>query len=396
MTWLARGIGTPIERLIEWVVRRMVARRPRIGKALAMVPAQNSPLEELSVGLTVGVAVEGWAEPAGDHSDPAGVHSDPQSDRNEHDFEADVRYFEYSRAANPVGAGTIPPVPLERIDASAYRDAPTGAVPFDLSGAMGITSGPATSPALLASFVRIRPGERLATAPVATSELYYVMAGRGRTDVDARTISWAAGDFIVLPAGANATHRAGLADADDATLYWVHDEPLMRYLGVKPVSARFRPTRFPAARTEAELAAVVASPHATDRNRLAVLLNTEPFPQTQTITHVLWAMFGLLPEGAVQRPHRHQSVALDLVARCEPGCFTLAGRTIDERGDIVDPVRVDWEQGGAFVTPPGLWHAHVNESGAPATIIPIQDAGLHTYLRSLDIRFTPPACRGAR
>jgi len=36
----------------------------------------------------------------------------------------------------------------------------------------------------------------------------------------------------------------------------------------------------------------------------------------------------------------------------------------------------------------GLWHAHFNESGAPAHLIPIQDAGLQTYLRSLDIRFS--------
>jgi gentisate 1,2-dioxygenase len=59
-----------------------------------------------------------------------------------------------------------------------------------------------------------------------------------------------------------------------------------------------------------------------------------------------------------------------------------------ERGDIVNPTRVDWEAGGAFVTPPGLWRAHFNESGAPALLIPIQDAGLQTLLRSLDIRFS--------
>jgi hypothetical protein len=29
----------------------------------------------------------------------------------------------------------------------------------------------------------------------------------------------------------------------------------------------------------------------------------------------------------------------------------------------------------------------VNESGAAAWLLPIQDAGLQTYLRSLDIRF---------
>jgi len=364
-----------------------------------MSPAQDSPLHDLSVALPVGVAVEGWAEVGafdlGVGSADADVVSGDRTDVPAGGIEADARYFEYSRAANPVGAGTIPAIPLARIEARSYRDAPTGAIPFDLSHSLGISSGPATSPALLASFVRIRPGERFATAPVATSELYYVLAGQGRTELADVTIAWAKGDFIVLPAGAAANHQAGPNPSDDVTLYWVHDEPLMRYLGVKPVAPRFRPTRFPAARTQAELDAVVASPHSTDRNRLAVLLNTRPFPQTQTVTHVLWAMYGLLPEGAVQRPHRHQSVALDLVGRCAPGCFTLVGRTIDERGHIVDPTRVDWEEGGAFVTPPGLWHAHVNESGAPAIIIPIQDAGLHTYLRSLDIRFAPPASRAA-
>jgi hypothetical protein len=37
-----------------------------------------------------------------------------------------------------------------------------------------------------------------------------------------------------------------------------------------------------------------------------------------------------------------------------------------------------------------MWHAHYNESDQDAWIIPIQDAGLQTYLRSLDIRFAPP------
>jgi len=52
---------------------------------------------------------------------------------------------------------------------------------------------------------------------------------------------------------------------------------------------------------------------------------------------------------------------------------------------------VDWAPGAAFTTPPGMWHAHYNESDQDAWIIPVQDAGLQTYLRSLDIRFAPPA-----
>jgi hypothetical protein len=35
-----------------------------------------------------------------------------------------------------------------------------------------------------------------------------------------------------------------------------------------------------------------------------------------------------------------------------------------------------------------MWHVHYNDSGAPAHLIPVQDAGLQTYLRSPDIRFT--------
>lgn len=303
------------------------------------------------------------------------------------DWSGDARYFEYSRAANPVGSGHIPKIPMERFPADRHRSVSTGIIPFDLSPQMGITSGPATSPALLASFIRIAPGGTVETAPVATSELYRVISGEGTSMVNGRELSWAAGDFFVLPANCTSAHTA----TTDTTMYWVTDEPLLRYLGVAPTHARFEPTRFSAERVQAELDAVENSPHSTDRNRLSILLNTTPADLTQTVTHVLWAMYGLLPIDAVQRPHRHQSVALDLVGDCEPGCYTLVGRSIDANGDIIDPTRVDWEPNSAFVTPPGLWHAHFNESGARAHIIPIQDAGLHTYLRSLDIRFAPPA-----
>ncbi len=303
------------------------------------------------------------------------------------DWTGDARYFEYSRAANPVGSGHIPKLPLAYFAAANHRSVTTGVIPFDVSEQLGITNGPATSPALLASFIRIAPGDSIETAPVATSELYRVIAGEGITIIDGRKLHWAAGDFFVLPAGLPATHRAN----SDTTMYWVTDEPLLRHLGVAPTEQKFNITHFPAARVDAELAAIESSPHATDRNRLAVLLNTAPNDLTQTVTNVLWAMYGLLPVDAVQRPHRHQSVALDLVGDCEPGCFTLVGRSIDAEGEIIDPIRIDWEPDAAFITPPGLWHAHHNESGAPAHIIPIQDAGLHTYLRSLDIRFAPPA-----
>jgi gentisate 1,2-dioxygenase len=65
----------------------------------------------------------------------------------------------------------------------------------------------------------------------------------------------------------------------------------------------------------------------------------------------------------------------------------LLGPELLADGAIKDPVRVDWVKGAAFVTPPGYWHEHVNASSAEAFVLPIQDAGLHTYLRTLDIQF---------
>ena len=53
----------------------------------------------------------------------------------------------------------------------------------------------------------------------------------------------------------------------------------------------------------------------------------------------------------------------------------------------MEPVRAEWETGGVFVTPPGWWHSHHNTGRSVAWVLPIQDAGLYTHQRTLDIRF---------
>ena len=132
---------------------------------------------------------------------------------------------------------------------------------------------------------------------------------------------------------------------------------------------------------------LAAQPGSEKRNRISLLLANRDLLSTRTVTHVLWAMYGIVPAGATQAPHRHQSVALDLIIDCRPGVYTRVGTELNADGSIRNPKRIDWQAGGAFITPPGHWHSHVNESGEPAYLLPIQDAGLQTYLRSLDIRF---------
>jgi gentisate 1,2-dioxygenase len=313
------------------------------------------------------------------------------------DWTGDAVFYEYSSAVDPLRVGAISPVPVHRFPAALHEGGPSRIVPLDLSDRLGIPS-PATSPGLLASFVIIRPGESLRTEADATSELYYCLRGRGHCEIErsggavgdpATRLAWAEGDFWTLPAGCTTVHAADPADPAGALLYRVTDAPLLRYLGVIPGEERFSPTRFDGVEARARLAEVERDPEASRRSRVSVLLGNAATPQTLTVTHTLWAMLGVLPSGRTQRPHRHQSVAVDLILECDPGCYSLIGSRLDGDGAIVDPQRVDWEPAGAFVTPPGQWHSHHNESGRPAYLVPVQDAGLHSYLRSLDIRFAP-------
>ena len=252
---------------------------------------------------------------------------------------SDAQYFEYTKAANPIGAGLITKVPVAAFPGRLHEHngaSPSRVVPFDLSGDLGI-EGPATSPSLCANFVCVRPGKALETNAVATSEVYYVIRGRGRTVFDGEEIDWEEGDFFTLPAGGAAEHHA----AEDAAFYWVHDAPLLRYLGVTPGARRFEPTLYQHEDALAALEEVERDPHAAARSRVSVLLANRRFEQTRTITHVLWTMFGVLPAGTVQLPHRHESVALDYIINCEPGCYTLLGRTGPGRarsaGDVIAP-----------------------------------------------------------
>lgn len=45
---------------------------------------------------------------------------------------------------------------------------------------------------------------------------------------------------------------------------------------------------------------------------------------------------------------------------------------------------------GAFITPPGWWHSHHNETDEDAIVLLIQDTGLQTDLRTLFIKFLGP------
>ena len=114
-----------------------------------------------------------------------------------------------------------------------------------------------------------------------------VIRGKGRTEFDGESIPWTPHDLFTLPVGA-AMHTAD----SDAALYWVHDQPLLTYLGVRADAPRFEPTLYKHEDEDRELKKIQSDPCAGSRSRVSVLLANKNFKQTETITHVLWAMYG--------------------------------------------------------------------------------------------------------
>mmetsp|Transcript_25207 Transcript_25207/g.34673 ORF Transcript_25207/g.34673 Transcript_25207/m.34673 type:complete len:344 (-) Transcript_25207:248-1279(-) len=298
-------------------------------------------------------------------------------------FEEDSRIYEYTSAANPY----LPMVPVRVHASSLHESGATRIIPFDLSGEMGLVYA-ASSPNLMASFIRICANERIHSDASATSQAFYIIRGAGKSASEHGEIEWSEGDLFVLPACENSVEHISTADS---AIYWVHDQPLLQFLGVKPCVKKFNITLFRKEKMLAEVERIKHQPGAEHRNRMGILLgNKITEDTTKTLTHTLWSLLNVLPAGDAQRPHRHNSVALDLCVSAEPGdgVYTLMGPELDEEGWVKNPVKCIWRTGTVFSTPPGWWHSHHNTTNVPAWVLPMQDAGLYTYQRTLDIRFS--------
>lgn len=291
-------------------------------------------------------------------------------------------FYEYVSSVNP----HLPAVPCLLYPSELHQQGPTRIIPFDLSQQLGNQS-PATSPNVSASYVRICSGETISTEANATAQLFYVIRGAGSTETEYGLLSWSEGDVFTLPSTSIVTHKT----TADSALYWVNDSPLLTYLGAKSVNPKFKPALYTRSKIMAELEKVDQQPEARQRNRDAIILGNPDIEQVKSMTHTLWSAVVFVAPGEVQKPHRHNSVAVDIVIASGPGCYTLLGERVDENGEIINPQRVDWETGAAFVTPPALWHGHFNESDAPAIVMAAQEAGFYEYMRTLDIQFSHPS-----
>lgn len=286
--------------------------------------------------------------------------------------------WEYGAAASPSISG----VPIRAFLAELHETGPTGVIELDLSDVLGTTTV-ATTPSLLANYVHIKPHENLRLAVRSSSEVFFVMRGAGRTETSEGTLEWKAGDAFSLPTNDGVTHFAN----EDSALYWVHDGPLLKYLGADASLPQFQPAYYSKEYLDGEIAKIREAGIRENRNRNGIILGNPASEQTKTMTHTMWSLYNVLPKQSVQKPHRHNSVAVDLAVSAGPNTYTMIGEKIDAEGNIIDPIRAEWKPNSVFVTPPGWWHSHHNESDEDAYVFPVQDAGLQTYLRTLDIQF---------
>jgi gentisate 1,2-dioxygenase len=270
-----------------------------------------------------------------------------------------------------------PPVPPHVFRAERDRaldpGARTGLYPLDLAGPLGLPS-PATTPLALSRYLRIRAGESVATELAASTEFYYVLAGRGTTHLAAGerpgTVAWAPGDVFCLPGGGATRHRAG----EDAVLWLTTDEPALAYLGLQPPAAGqapFRPAHYPAGEIRRRLLGVYLDSRGGSMAGKSVNFGNAGLEAARTTAPTLMLALNSLLPGEAQRGHRHNAVAVTLVVAGR-GCYSL-----------IDGQRVDWEPDAVMITPPGTFHSHHNDGDEVALFLIVQDGGLYYHARTM-------------
>jgi gentisate 1,2-dioxygenase len=296
-----------------------------------------------------------------------------------------ISVFEYEKNVNP----QLNNVPFFEKD---VNDCNYGINIIDFSSIFNV-SHVSTTPNLLASFIKLKKNDIIEldnnasiTEFNATSHLFYIIKGECSIHIDNNEEQpVCSGDIIVSPCFNSLKIKN--AGEEELQVYYINDSPLVNYLGNKAHKKIFKLAIY----KNEFICQKLNELSDPNNNRKGILLSNKDTELlgVNTITPVLWALYNELPPKTVQKPHKHNSVALDLCVKCcdSENIYTLIGDELDENGNIINPKKVCWKEGCMFITPPGLWHSHNNVGDTCAYVLPIQDAGLLLYQRILGIVF---------
>jgi gentisate 1,2-dioxygenase len=252
--------------------------------------------------------------------------------------------------------------------------APSGFILLDMRDVL-LTPYPATTPLLLAKFLRLRAGEEITAKLRASSEIYYVLRGRGSTEqAGGERIEWSAGDIFCLAGGVETAHRAKA----EAVLYSVTDEPLLAFSGVEPAPLAGSPieaVHYPADMIERELQALYRRSLAPGTPGRALFLTNRKMEAMRTCTPALTLTLNAVLPGERQVPHRHNAAALVFITKGGP-----VHSSIGER-------HLAWDYASVLLTPPNAIHSHENVGSQAAVALIVQDGALHYHCRTMGFEF---------
>ncbi|CAG2153142.1 cupin domain-containing protein [Cupriavidus numazuensis] len=233
---------------------------------------------------------------------------------------------------------------------------------------------PATTPLVLARYARILANDTLCTNFAASGVVVYVIRGDGSTRCGEENVVWATGDLLVLPGGIAQAHTA----TSDSVLWIVTNEPQLSFEGVRPPAAGEAPTdvvHFTGAEMEKQIDLIYSIGRTNEIAGSALILSSDRQEASRNVLPTLTVAMNSLPPGGVQRPHRHNSVAVALIIQGE-NCHS-----------VVDGKRKDWAQWATTVTPATATHSHVNNGSERAKFLIVQDGGIYYHTRAMGFEF---------
>ncbi len=260
--------------------------------------------------------------------------------------------------------------------AATADTAPSGFTLLDCSDVL-LCDYPATTPTLLARYLRLRPGGSVTESSRSSGDIFYVLRGQGESSLGESSqgtdrIAWNAGDIFCLPGGI-ATHQA--MPGSDCLLYTVGNQPMLAFLGADAATGAMPAVRYRAAMLNAEIESLRRRQMGADTAGRAVFLTSLAMQNHQTCLPGLTLTLNLVLPGERQRPHRHNAAALVL------------GMQGGDVHSTIDGQRFPWREGQVLLTPPGAVHDHDNPGSQPGLALIVQDGGLHYYMRTMGFAF---------
>ena len=179
----------------------------------------------------------------------------------------------------------------------------------------------------------------------------------------------------MTPGGVTAEHKAG---EEHAVLWVVTNEPQVNFENLSAPQAGGAPTElvhYPAAEIDRQIELIYEVGRDNDIAGSALIFSSDMQQDSRNVLPTLTLAMNSLPAGAMQRPHRHNSVAVSLVIQGDK-CYST-----------IDGVRKDWGPWATTITPPVSVHSHHNDGDEQAMFLIVQDGGLYYHARAMGFEF---------